>query len=89
VSGITANAERLRAYAESSPAIVTPLNAYLGYEEAASIAKQALAEGKTIRAVVVERGHVAQGRITEAQLDDALDVLRMTRPDAGPQGSSA
>ena len=62
------------------PAIVTPLNEYLGYEEAASIAKQALAEGRTIREVVIERGHVTEGRLTEAQLDTALDVLRMTRP---------
>ena len=66
--------------AESSPAIVTPLNPYVGYEEAASIAKQALAERKTIRQVVIERGHVADGRITEAQLDEALDVMRMTHP---------
>jgi fumarate hydratase class II len=80
VDGITANVDRLREYAESSPAIVTPLNAYLGYEEAASIAKQALAEHKTIRQVVVERGHVGAGRLTEAQLDEALDVERMTRP---------
>jgi fumarate hydratase class II len=81
IDGITANDDRLRAYAESSPAIVTPLNEYLGYEEAASIAKQALAEGKTIRDVVVGRGHVADGRITEEQLARALDVLRMTRPE--------
>ncbi|HEX2766440.1 MAG TPA: class II fumarate hydratase [Candidatus Limnocylindria bacterium] len=80
VDGITANVERLREYAESSPSIVTPLNKYLGYEEAAKIAKQALAERKTIRQVVIERGHVAEGRITEQQLDEALDVMRMTRP---------
>ena len=80
VSGITANVERLREYAEGSPAIVTPLNRYLGYEEAASIAKQALAERRSIRDVVVERGHVRDGRLTEAQLDEALDVMRMTRP---------
>jgi fumarate hydratase, class II len=79
VTGITANVERLREYAESSPAIVTPLNEFLGYEEAASIAKQALAERRTIRDVVVERGHVREGRLTEAQLDEALDVIRMTR----------
>ena len=79
IDGITANAERMREYAESSPAIVTPLNRYLGYEEAASIAKQALAERRTIREVVVERGHVDSGRLTEAQLDEALDVMRMTR----------
>ncbi|HEX7172628.1 MAG TPA: class II fumarate hydratase [Candidatus Limnocylindria bacterium] len=80
IDGITANAERLREFAESSPSIVTPLNAYLGYEEAASIAKQSLAERRTIRDVVLERGHVAEGRITEQQLDEALDVMRMTRP---------
>jgi fumarate hydratase class II len=80
VSGITANADRLREYAESSPSIVTPLNRYLGYEEAAKIAKQALAERKTIRQVVVERGHVADGTVSDAQLDEILDVLSMTRP---------
>jgi fumarate hydratase, class II len=78
VDGIAANVERCREYAESSPSIVTPLNRYLGYEEAAKIAKQALAERKTIRAVVVERGHVERGTITEDQLDAALDVLAMT-----------
>ncbi|MEZ0073460.1 class II fumarate hydratase [Planotetraspora sp. GP83] len=80
VSGITANVERLREYAESSPSIVTPLNRYVGYEEAAKIAKQALKERKTIKEVVVERGHVANGTLTEQQLDEILDVLSMTRP---------
>ncbi len=80
VDGITANVERMREMAESSPAIVTPLNRHLGYEEAASIAKQALAEGKTIRQVVVARGHVDAGRITDEELDTALDVMRMTHP---------
>jgi fumarate hydratase, class II len=80
VRGITANADRLREYAESSPSIVTPLNRYVGYEEAAKIAKQALKERKTIKQVVIERGHVAEGRLTEQQLDEILDVLSMTRP---------
>ncbi|MFI7032908.1 class II fumarate hydratase [Microbispora rosea] len=80
VAGITANVGRLREYAESSPSIVTPLNRYVGYEEAARIAKQALKERKTIREVVIERGHVASGALTEEQLDRALDVLSMTRP---------
>ena len=80
IDGITANVDRMRDYAEGSPAIVTPLNRYLGYEEAASIAKQALAERRSIRDVVLERGHVARGTLSEAQLDEALDVARMTRP---------
>ncbi|WP_219504971.1 class II fumarate hydratase [Nonomuraea ceibae] len=80
VMGITANVDRLREYAESSPSIVTPLNRHVGYEEAAKIAKQALRERKTIREVVIERGHVANGTLTEEQLDGLLDVLSMTRP---------
>ncbi|WP_214403266.1 class II fumarate hydratase [Pseudonocardia lacus] len=79
VDGMEADEERTREYAESSPSVVTPLNRYLGYEEAASIAKQSLKERKTIREVVVERGHVRDGKLTEEQLDSALDVLRMTR----------
>ncbi|PZS34398.1 MAG: aspartate ammonia-lyase, partial [Pseudonocardiales bacterium] len=77
--GITADEERCRTYAESSPSIVTPLNAYLGYEEGTRVVKQSLADGKTIREVVLERGYVRDGRLTEAQLDEALDVLAMTR----------
>ncbi|WP_030265836.1 class II fumarate hydratase [Streptomyces sp. NRRL B-24484] len=80
VDGLTANAERAREYAESSPSVVTPLNRFIGYEEAAKVAKQALAERRTIRQVVLERGYVERGLLTEAQLDEALDVLRMTRP---------
>jgi fumarate hydratase class II len=80
VACLEADEEITRGYAEGSPSIVTPLNRYLGYDEAAAIAKQALASGRTIREVVIERGHVANGTVTEAQLDEALDVLRMTRP---------
>jgi fumarate hydratase class II len=80
VDGITADRERLRAYAESSPSIVTPLNKYVGYEAAAKIAKRALAEGATIRQTVIDLGYVERGELTEEQLDEALDVERMTRP---------
>ncbi|MEU9702653.1 class II fumarate hydratase [Streptomyces sp. NPDC047981] len=80
VDGITANVERAREYAESSPSVVTPLNRYIGYEEAAKVAKRSLAERKTIRQVVLEGGYVEQGALTVEQLDEALDVLRMTHP---------
>jgi fumarate hydratase class II len=79
IDGITADAKRARAFAESSPSIVTPLNRFIGYEEAAKVAKQSLAEGKTIRQVVLERGYVRDGKISEEELDRALDVLSMTR----------
>ena len=81
VDGIEADEERCRRYAESSPSVVTPLNRYIGYEEAAAVVKASMAGQKTIREVVLERGYVEQGKLTEAQLDEALDVLRMTRPE--------
>jgi fumarate hydratase class II len=80
IDGIEADAERCRTFAESSPSIVTPLNHYIGYDEAAAVAKQSLKEHKTIREVVIERGYVDDGKLTEAQLDAALDVLAMARP---------
>ncbi|MEU4355512.1 class II fumarate hydratase [Streptomyces virginiae] len=80
VDGITADEARAREYAESSPSVVTPLNRYIGYEEAAKVAKRSLAERKTIREVVLESGYVERGALTLEQLDEALDVLRMTRP---------
>src|SRR5690242_11316899 len=65
VDGITANRERAREYAESSPSVVTPLNKYIGYEEAAKVAKKSLAERKTIRQVVMESGYGERGGLTE------------------------
>ncbi len=80
VDGITADLDRMRAYAESSPSIVTPLNKYVGYEAAAAIAKQALADGVTIRQTVLDLGHVERGELTEEELDEALEVEGMTHP---------
>ncbi|HSV41561.1 MAG TPA: class II fumarate hydratase [Nocardioidaceae bacterium] len=80
IDGITANTDRLRMLAESSPSIVTPLNRVLGYENAAKVAKKALAEGLTIREAVLQSGYVDNGTLTEEQLDEALDVDGMTHP---------
>jgi fumarate hydratase class II len=84
VSGITADPARLRRLAESSPAIVTALNPFIGYEAAAAVAHEALETGRAIREVVIARGHVARGDLTQEQLDTALDVLAMTR-QPGPR----
>ena len=81
VSGITARADHMRRLAESSPVIVTALNRYLGYEAAAQVAHEALDSGEPIRIVVISRGYVDQGKITLEQLDAALDILAMTRPE--------
>ncbi|GAA2558111.1 fumarate hydratase class II [Neomicrococcus aestuarii] len=80
VDGITANEERARFLAEASPSIVTPLNKFIGYENAAKIAKKAVAEGLTVREATVALGFVGEGegKVSEADLDKALDVTTMT-----------
>ncbi len=80
VAGLEADEEHCRMLAESSPSVVTPLNRHLGYEAAAAVAKRAVAERRTIREVVIEEGYVDRGVLTEEQLDQALDLLSMTRP---------
>ena len=82
VDGITADKQRCLDLAQGSPAIVTPLNRYIGYEAAAAVVKASLLERRSIRDVVIARGHVEAGDLTVAQLDEALDVLSMTRPDS-------
>jgi fumarate hydratase class II len=74
VIGIVADEERCLSYALSSPSIVTALNPYIGYEQAAKVVKAALAEGKDLRTVVLE-----MGLLSEEDVDRALDVLAMTR----------
>ena len=74
IAGIEADAEQCRRYAESSPAIGTALNPYLGYEEVARVIKKATAEGKTLREVILE-----EGLMDEDDVDRTLDVVAMTK----------
>ena len=78
IDGLVADEQRLRTLAESSPSIVTPLNSAIGYEEAAKVAKQALAEKKTIRQTVIDRGLIGD-KLSEEELDRRLDVLAMAK----------
>jgi fumarate hydratase class II len=78
VAGLEPNRERALRLAESSPSIVTPLNRVIGYENAAKVAKHAVAQGMTIREAVIDLGFVARGEIDEATLDERLDVRGMT-----------
>lgn len=75
VTGIVANEEKCRHYAEISPSLATALNVYVGYETAAQVVKKALAEGKTIPEVVRE-----QGLLDEETLRKALDPALLTEP---------
>ena len=74
IAGIEANVEQCLKHALSSPSIGTSLNPYIGYEKAAKVIKKSLAEGKTLREVVLE-----QGLMSEEEVDKALDVMAMTK----------
>jgi fumarate hydratase class II len=74
VAGIVADVQRCRNYALSSPALATALNPAIGYEAAASVVKEALATGQTLRDVVL-----ARGLLTPAEVDEVLDVDAMAR----------
>jgi fumarate hydratase class II len=75
LAGMKADAERCEAAVEGSLAMATALNPYVGYQRAAELAKEALASGKTIRQLCVEKKI-----LPEQQLNEALDPWRMTRP---------
>ena len=75
VTGITANADRMRTFVEQSIGIVTALVPVLGYEMATEIAKTALESGRGVFDVVLERGV-----LTRAQLDEILNPAAMTAP---------
>ncbi|WP_294177886.1 aspartate ammonia-lyase [uncultured Schumannella sp.] len=80
VDGLEANLDRAAALAGMSPSIVTPLNKFIGYENAAKIAKHSVAQGITVREATLDLGFVERGELTLEQLDAALDVLSMTHP---------
>jgi aspartate ammonia-lyase len=75
VVGIEADEERCRELMEQSLMLATALTDYIGYEEAARLAKKAFAERKTIRQVALE-----EGVVEEVQLDKVLDAAPMTEP---------
>jgi fumarate hydratase, class II len=74
IDGIEADEERCRAYAESSPSLGTSLNPFIGYERAADLVKASVATGRSIRELAL-----ADGLMTDDELDRALDVLSMTK----------
>ena len=73
VDGLEANDDTLRRHAESTPAIATALNPYIGYDRATEIVTEAMASRRTIREVALEKG------VDEETLDRALDLRAMAR----------
>jgi aspartate ammonia-lyase len=75
VDGIDADEGRCRELLERSTAAATSLSPYIGYAKTAEIAKAAVATGRSIRDLVLERG-----LMDAQQLDRILSVEAMTRP---------
>jgi len=75
VNGIEADAQRARELLDRSTAAATSLSPYLGYAMTAEIAKAAVASGRSIRDLVLERG-----LMNAQQLDRILSVEAMTQP---------
>jgi fumarate hydratase class II len=82
VDGIEPNEESLRHHAESTPAIATALNPYIGYDLGTEIVQEAVKSARTIREVAIEKG------VDEETLDKALDLQAMARGSDTSESSS-
>ena len=69
--------ERCRALIEGSLAMCTSLAPVIGYDKAAAIAKEAFAQGKTVRQLAIE-----QAILPKAELDRLLEPFSMTEPES-------
>ena len=82
VRGISANSDRCRQYMEESVGLATILAPAIGYAAAAEVAKEAVATGRSIRDVIVERG------LLDAEtLNSLLDPFTLTTPGVPEEGS--
>ena len=75
IDGITANKDHCVDVTSHSTGVVTALSPHIGYEQAASIAQEAMSSNKTVRQIVLERG-----LLLEDELDVILDIQNMTSP---------
>ena len=73
VAKLEADREHCAERVQQSMALATALNPAIGYDKASKVAKQAMAEGKTIREVVVDEGY-----LSEAEADEVLEPRQMT-----------
>jgi aspartate ammonia-lyase len=80
VTGITANREHLRQTVEHSIGIVTALKPYIGYANSTLLAQEAHATGKSVYALVLEKG-----LLSREKLDEILRPETLTRPNYIPE----
>ena len=83
IAGFTVNETRIAEALARNPILVTALNAVIGYEQGAAIAKQAYAEGRPLLEVAIEKT-----RLSEAELRALLDPATLTEGGLkGPGGA--
>ena len=75
IAGFTVNEERIQALVGRNPILGTALNPIIGYDKAAEVVKKALAEGRTVKDVVLE-----MGLLSAEEADRILDPKLMTEP---------
>jgi fumarate hydratase class II len=73
LAGLEVDRARAASWVEQSAALATPLAARIGYDRAAEIAKEAMASGRTVREVALERGVLPRD-----ELERLLDPRAMT-----------
>lgn len=73
IAGLVVNQEKAEGWLSRNPILVTALNPIIGYNKGAEVAKKALAEGKSVKEVVLELG-----LMSEDEVDSALDARAMT-----------
>ena len=74
-AGTSANPERCRELVENSIGLVTALNPHIGYEKSAAIAKEAMASGRSVYDIVLDRGYLSR-----EDMEDVLKPENMVRP---------
>lgn len=87
IQGLAARQERCQDFIEQSLALITGLNAKIGYDRAAEIAKESARTGTPVRQLCLAR--LDELGLTEAELNEALDPARMCAPDAALAGPGA
>lgn len=78
IAGFTVNEDRIASALERNPILVTALNPVIGYEQGAKIAKQAYAEGRSIRELAAE-----QTKLSPEELKKLLDPRALTKDSGG------
>ncbi|HBH61487.1 MAG TPA: hypothetical protein DDX85_07070 [Nitrospiraceae bacterium] len=73
VSGIEADAQKCKYYADATLAMATALNPIVGYSSAAEVSKEAYTSGKSVKQVAVEKGILGN-----SDANKVLDPLKLT-----------